>query len=131
MQETKSWLFTACVGLSMLAAPVAAQAMTVEMFLAKSRALRSQGILAMASPDIKLLMEEVRVVSEQYRADLAIEKAAGKRPHSCPPPQGKTGISSTDLITEFETIPAATARRTSVKTAFYAMMKKRFPCPAK
>ncbi|WP_231726680.1 MULTISPECIES: hypothetical protein [unclassified Sphingomonas] len=117
-----------CGSLSM---PVAAQAMTVEQFLTKSRALRAKGLLAMGSPDIKLLRDEVVAAGADYRADLARDKAAGRQAHSCPPPAGKANVNARDLIAEFEAIPAATARTTSVKAAFYAMMKKRFPCPAK
>lgn len=110
-----------------LVLPASAQAMTVAEFLAKANALKAKGFLAMGSPDIKLLRTEVERASDAYRSDLASAKAAGRAPHSCPPPKGKAKIGSKELLAEFETIPAA-QRGMSVKSAFYAMMKKRFPC---
>ncbi|WP_066659367.1 MULTISPECIES: hypothetical protein [unclassified Sphingomonas] len=107
--------------------PVSAQAMSVAEFLAKANALKAKGFLAIGSSDIKLLRTEVERASDAYRSDLASAKAAGRAPHSCPPPKGKAKIGSNELLAEFEAIPAA-KRNISVKTAFYAMMKKRFPC---
>lgn len=107
--------------------PVSAQAMSVAEFLAKANALKAKGFLAMGSPDIKLLRTEVERASDAYRGDLATAKAAGRAPHSCPPPKGKAKIGSKELMAEFEGIPVA-QRGMSVKSAFYAMMKKRFPC---
>lgn len=110
-----------------LVLPASAQAMSVAEFLAKANALKAKGFLAMGSPDIKLLRTEVGRASDAYRSDLASAKAAGRAPHSCPPPKGKAKIGSNELMAEFEAIPAD-KRNMSVKTAFYAMMKKRFPC---
>jgi len=97
--------------------PMSAQAMSVAEFLAKANALKARGFLAIGSPDIKLLKGEMEGVANAYRADI----------RSCPPPKGKAKIGSKELIAEFEAIPAA-QRGMSVKSAFYAMMKKRFPC---
>lgn len=83
----------------------------------------------MGSPDIKLLKGEMETVANAYRADIQGARAAGRKPHSCPPPKGKANIGSKELMAEFEAIPAA-QRGMSVKSAFYAMMKKRFPCKA-
>jgi hypothetical protein len=110
-----------------LVLPASAQAMSVAEFLAKANALKAKGFLAIGSSDIKLLRTEVERASDAYRSDLASAKAAGRAPHSCPPPKGKAKIGSNELMAEFEAIPAA-KRNISVKTAFYAMMKKRFPC---
>lgn len=107
--------------------PGSAQAMSVAEFLAKANALKARGILAMGSPDIKLLRTEIEGVSTAYRADLDAARKAGRAPHSCPPPKGKAKIGGKELMAEFEAIPAA-QRGMSVKSAFYAMMKKRFPC---
>ncbi len=109
--------------------PSVAQAMTVNEFLAKAAALKQQGVLAIASPDIGLMTEEVKGAGAEYRKALAAEAAAGKQPSSCPPPVGKTGIGSADLISYFSSIPAA-KRTVSVKTAFVSLMKQRFPCKA-
>jgi hypothetical protein len=112
---------------AMVALPSAAQAMTVAEFLNKANKLKSRGIFAMGSPDIKLLTNEMKGVAEAYRADIEAARSAGRQPHSCPPPKGKTKLSSKDLLAEFEAIPPA-QRGISTKAAFYAMMKKRYPC---
>ncbi len=107
--------------------PMSAQAMSVAEFLAKANALKAKGFLALGSSDIALLRTEVERASDAYRNDLATASAAGRTPHSCPPPKGQTRIGSNELLAEFEKIPAA-QRGMSVKSAFYAMMKRRFPC---
>lgn len=107
--------------------PVSAQAMSVAEFLAKANALKAKGFLALGSPDIKLLKGEMEGVANAYRADIVAARQAGRAPHSCPPPKGQAKIGSKELLAEFEAIPAA-QRGMSVKSAFYAMMKKRFPC---
>lgn len=110
-----------------LVLPASAQAMSVAEFLAKANALKAKGFLALGSSDIKLLRTEVERASDAYRSDLASAKAAGRAPHSCPPPKGQAKIGSNELLAEFEKIPTA-QRGISVKSAFYAMMKRRFPC---
>ena len=107
--------------------PVSAQAMSVAEFLAKANALKAKGFLALGSPDIKLLKGEMEGVAKAYRTDIVAARQAGRTPHSCPPPKGKANIGSKELLAEFEAIPAA-QRGMSVKAAFYAMMKKRYPC---
>jgi hypothetical protein len=112
---------------AVLLVPVSAQAMTVAEFLAKANALKAKGFMALGSPDIKLLKGEMEGVANAYRADIVAARQAGRTPHSCPPPKGKAKIGSKELMAEFESIPAA-QRGMSVKSAFYAMMKKRYPC---
>ena len=110
-----------------LAAP--AQAMTVAEFLGKVDRLKARGVLALGSSDIGLLKREMEGVTKAYRADVDGASAAGRPPHSCPPPRGQAKMTSSDLLAEFQKIPPA-QRGMSVKAAFYAMMKRRYPCPA-
>lgn len=105
-----------------------AQAMTVAEFLAKADALKAKGLLAMGSSDAKLLGAEMRAIGAAYRADLDGAKKAGRVPHSCPPPQGKARLDARGLVGELRAIPVARQRTTSMKSAFYAMMKTRYPC---
>lgn len=121
----KSAWVIAAAGMSLV--PVQAHAMTVATFLAKANGLKAKGILAMGSPDIGLLRNEMQRVAEAYRADVTRARAAGRTPHSCPPPKGQGKIGAKEVMAEFEAIPPA-QRNVSVKTAFYAMMKKRYPC---
>lgn len=110
-----------------LAMPAAAQAMTVREFLAKTDALKAQGLLAMTSPDIGLLRDEIKSAGATYRAGLARELAAGRKPSSCPPPVGQVKMTSDDIIKEFRAIPEA-RRNQSVTSAWAAIMTRRHPC---
>lgn len=117
-------LVAAVILLCLTAAP--ANAMTVAEFLGKVHALKARGILAIGSPDIALLRGEVANIRAGYRADLAAAQKAGRKPHSCPPPADKP-MSQDEFIAELERIPAA-QRGMSMRTAFYAIMKRRYPC---
>ncbi len=116
------------LGVAAVLLPAAAQAMSVAEFLAKTDALKAKGIMAMASPDIGLLRDDIASASDAYRAGLAAETAAGRKPSSCPPPKGTAKITSDDIIAAFRAIPAPRRARTSTKTAFAAFMKQRYPC---
>lgn len=112
---------------AMSTAAIAQQPTTVADFLARTNALRAKGAEAATSPDMQSLKNEMASVIAGYRADLAAQRQAGEPPHSCPPPRGQTGLTSTDLIREFNAIPPGD-RGVSVKDAFYAIMKTRYPC---
>lgn len=101
--------------------------MDVATFLAKASALQSRGILAMGSPDIALLKNEVTSAGTAYRANIAADAAAKRRPRACPPPRDKSPVTSNDIIAAFQAIPPA-QRGINVKAAFYRYMDKRFPC---
>jgi hypothetical protein len=122
----KRWM----LGVALVCLPVSAQAMTVATFLAKADALKAKGVLALMSSDVGLLKAEMKAVGETYRADILAARAAGKPPHSCPPPKGdkRASMTSDELLAELRKVPAAQARTMEVKTAFYAMMKRKFPC---
>lgn len=120
-------LMTKLIFAAALVLPAAAQAMTVQEFLDKADALKAKGVLALASPDIGLLRDEVKAAGAAYRADLARQVAAGKKPSSCPPPVGQTGITSDQIIADFRALPAA-QRKLSVRTVWASLMTKRYPC---
>jgi hypothetical protein len=101
--------------------------MTVAEFLAKAEVLRTGGPQALESPDIRLLRAEMTAVTQDYRAVIVRQQADGAPPDSCPPPRGRLGIGSNELIREFRAIPLA-QRGMSIKAAFHALMAKRFPC---
>ena len=115
----------AALGLSLVAAP--ASAMSVAEFLAKARALQARGVLSAFSPDVELLRGEVLAIGRAYRADLAAARAAGRKPHSCPPPRGQVKMTAAQMLAELERIPPA-RRGMSMKAAFYGYMQRRFPC---
>ncbi len=118
-------LFLAVAILSFAA--TSASAMTVAEFLAKANALKAKGMMAAFSSDIGLLKSEMAAVTASYRADLELARAAGRKPHSCPPPRGQTRMTSTDLLAELAKIPPA-RRGMSMKAAFYGIMARRYPC---
>ena len=108
--------------------PLPAEAMSVADFLAKAAVLKSKGMGAMFAPELKQLRTELEGVSTAYRADLAAQTAAGRPPHSCPPPKGKAKLTSDDFLREFQAVPPAQRATTSVKQVFYSLMKRKYPC---
>jgi hypothetical protein len=116
------------VPLLIAAAPAAAQAMTVAELMTTAAALKAKGAGAMFSPDLRRVVGAFRTAGTDYRADLERARAAGRTDLGCPPPKGKVKLKPADVMADFAAIPPAQARTTSVKTAFYAMMAKRFPC---
>lgn len=119
-------------GLLLAALPVTAvqaQAMPVSTFLAKARALKTKGPLALLSSDLKLLKTEVNNSATAYASDVRAARAAGKLTHGCPRQGTALSLNADELLAHFESIPPA-QRNMSVKTAFYGLMKKKFPCPA-
>jgi len=113
--------------LALMAVPVAAQAMTVNEFLAKTSALQAKGFAGMLSPDLTLLRNEIKTAATAYRAELDASQAAHRKPRSCPPPKGQAKVDSDTLMASFKAIPPA-KRTISVKAAFYGFMDKRYPC---
>jgi len=118
-------LALAAAALSLVA--TSANAMSVAEFLAKARALQARGVLSALSPDVALLRNEMLGISAAYRADMAAARAAGRKPHSCPPPKGQVRMTAAQMLAELERIPPA-RRGMSMKAAFYDYMKRRFPC---
>ena len=84
-------------------------------------------MILVALPASAQAMTVAQRVADAYRADLTAARQAGRTPHSCPPPKGKASFGAKEVMAEFNAIPPA-RRNMSVKTAFYAMMKKRYPC---
>jgi hypothetical protein len=113
---------------ALIVAPVA-QAMTVAEFLVRAEKLQAKGILAPLYADFGVLKAEMKGITRGYRAELAAAQAAGRAPHSCPPPKGTPAakIKPEELLGELKKIPVA-QRSVSMKAAFYGFMKKRFPC---
>ena len=84
-------------------------------------------MLSALSPDASLLRSEMIGIGKAYRADLQAARAAGRRPHSCPPPKGPVRMTAAQMLAELERIPPA-RRGMSMKAAFYGYMQRRFPC---
>lgn len=112
-------------GVALIPAPARAD-MAVSTFLMKAEALQASGIFALSSPDYDLLRGEVMRVARGYKAELRAARQAGRVPHSCPPED--PALAPEDLLAHMRTIAPSRRRVTSVRTAVYGMMAKRFPC---
>jgi hypothetical protein len=115
----------AAMALMMVATP--ASAMNVAEFLAKAKALQAKGMLAWFSSDYSLLKNEMLAIGAAYRVDIDGAVAAGRKPHSCPPPKGQAKMTPQELLADLEKIPPA-RRGMSMKAAFYGLMLRRYPC---
>ena len=102
--------------------------MSVATFLEKAEKLEKRGVTAMFSGDFKLLKREVEGSAETYRARIESDRAASRSPHSCPPTKGGVKLGADELLAHFRSYPAARRSSTSVRSAFFDLMKKRFPC---
>lgn len=111
----------------LLASPIAADAMPVSTFLAKSDALMKKGTMAVFSSDLGLLRGEVKTSFARLRAEQAAARKAGRTPASCMP--AKVPVAANALLDHLRTIPAA-QRGMQVKEALGGWMAQRYPCPA-
>lgn len=111
----------------LLAAPVAANTgeMSVAAFLSKADALRAKGLMALGSPDMKLLRAEGQAAGMAYGARLQQERAAGK-PSSCPPKGARP--SSNEVLGHLRTYPAERRGSINMKTAMADYFIKTYPC---
>lgn len=117
----KRWL----LAVALVTVPVSAQAMTVQEFLTRVAALKAKGIMALMSPEVGRLKGEVGAIQKAWESDQAVAKRAG-RPLACPA-KGQRRMSQDEFLTALEGIPPA-QRGVSMKTAFYAILKQRYPC---
>ncbi|MFC3579794.1 hypothetical protein [Sphingomonas hylomeconis] len=117
-----------------LAVPAAATAqvrapMSVQTFLSKVEALKAKGMMAMFSPDVKLLKAEMATVAAQLQAEKKAREAAGKPPLACPPKSdGKNKMGSEEFLTALRTIPPA-QRGMSMKDGLSRVIVAKYPCP--
>jgi hypothetical protein len=119
----KRVMLTAALALG-LAAPAQA-VMTLGEFLAKANKLQARGALAMFSSDLRPVMNEMKLVSAQMKAEAEQRRIAGLPKRACPP-EG-TALPSKELLSMLNGIPSA-ERGISVKEGMVRVMAKRFPC---
>ncbi len=111
------------------AAPITAAPrpeMNVAIFLAKADRLQANGMMSVASSDYRLLKAEVERAADIYLADIRRARAAKRVPHSCPPET--TDLTPDDLLNFMRRIPPAKRPMTTVRSAIYGLMLKRYPC---
>lgn len=90
----------------------------------------AKGMAAMFSSDLKPVIGEIRAISPAYRADLAVARAAGRTNLGCPPPKGdkRMRLGADKILGFMRAVPPERRATTTVKTVFYEMMRKSFPC---
>ncbi|KTF67511.1 hypothetical protein ACNFJ7_05510 [Sphingomonas sp. HT-1] len=80
---------------------------------------------ALATPELKALLDEFAAVAGAYRRQLLDARAAGKPPRACPPSQVDLTVDA--VLAEVQTLPAAWQSR-EFADSFGAVMDKRYPC---
>jgi hypothetical protein len=110
-----------------IAVPALAE-MTVDTFLLRADRARAFGPRAFMSPDYIALKSELQRVARRYTAEVKASRAAGKVPHSCLPPN--PDLTPEHLVVHMRTIAPRQRPTTTVRTAVYSLLKKRYPCRA-
>ena len=117
---------------ALLAAPLlcamAPGDMSVAAFLARAASLERLGPLALATPQGNQLKGEVVAAGKRYKARIDAERRAGRKTTSCPPESGS--LSPDQWLAHLRSYPAPVRSKVSIYSAFDALMKKRYPCPA-
>ncbi len=111
----------------LFAAP-AANAMPVDVFLAKAQGLQSKGMLAMFSGDLKVLLDTVKADAAALKSERDAAQAAHRKPPYCPP--GPVQMDQKEILAAMQAVPAADRSRTDSRTALRAHLAQRYPCPA-
>lgn len=110
--------------------PVAANAQTMSIgtFLTKVEALKSKGMLAVLSPDVKLIKSEMKVAATQMKAEADARKAAGKPPLACPPTdKNAKKMAGDEFLSALKAIPPE-KRGMSVKDGLSYVLVTKYPC---
>ncbi|MDT7527839.1 hypothetical protein OVY29_04085 [Sphingopyxis sp. SE2] len=102
--------------------------MSVAAFLARAASIERLGPLALATPQGHQLKGEVIAAGKRYKARIDAERRAGRKTTSCPPESGD--LSPDQWLSHLRSYPVSVRRKVSIYSAFDALMKKRYPCPA-
>ena len=82
--------------------------------------------MALFSGDIAKLKAEAMAAGSAYRDRIRADRAAGRAPHSCPPP--KSSLNSTQLLAHLRTYSPAQRQQITMKAAIADLMAKTYPC---
>lgn len=102
--------------------------MSVAAFLVRADSISRLGPLALATPQGNQLKGEVVAAGKRYKARIDADRRAGRKTTSCPPESGT--LSPEQWLAHLRSYPAPVRKTVSINTAFDALMKKRYPCPA-
>jgi len=116
-------------------APPARATITVEEWLARSRALLARDRIQAESADDPemqaLFVQEVVPTFRKLRAEFEADVSAGRKPFACLPPLGdpRANIDSRQVLDWLRAVPTAD-RGETVEQAMVAYVRNTFPCPA-
>ena len=102
--------------------------MSVAAFLSRAASLERLGPLALATPQGNQLKGEVVAAGKRYKAQIDARRKAGLKTTSCPPETGT--LTPDQWLAHLRSYPVAVRKSVSINSAFDALMKKRYPCPA-
>lgn len=102
--------------------------MSVAAFLTRADSIMRLGPLAIATPQAGVLKGEVIAAGKRYKARIDAERKAGRKTTSCPPESGT--LTPEQWLAHLRSYPVSARKSVSINTAFDALMKKRYPCPA-
>jgi hypothetical protein len=121
----------AVTGLALLAGATSVYAapgdMSAAAFMVMADGLKAKGMAAMFSGDLKKIMAEARGAGENYRARLAADKAAGRPPHSCPPPKAR--MDSKQFMAQINSYSPEQRAHISMNSVMADLFAKNYPCP--
>jgi hypothetical protein len=118
----------AAFGAGVMLCGMAAGDMNIAAFLARADSISRLGPLALATPEGHRLKGEVVGAAQRYKARIDAQRRAGVATTSCPPESGS--MEPDEWLSHLRSYPAPARRSVSVYSAFDALMKKRYPCPA-
>jgi hypothetical protein len=101
--------------------------MSVAEFMKMADGLKAKGIGAMFSGDLSKIMAEAKGAGLNYRARLAADKAAGKPPHSCPPPKAR--IDQKTFMAQINNYTPEQRQHTTMNAMMAELFAKNYPCP--
>ena len=114
--------------IALFVSPTAAKLgdMTLDEFMPVVERLKGKGVAAPFSSEMKIARREMKGASEDYRARIDSDKAAGRTAHSCPPEKGS--LNSGELLAHLESYPKSRYASTTVRAVFFDLMAKKYPC---
>ncbi|MBU1348281.1 MAG: hypothetical protein KKA16_15180 [Alphaproteobacteria bacterium] len=124
----KHFRISAALAVSVALIASAAQAMTVQEFLAAAAGI-PRNPTAMLRSDTRRLIAEVRGAVRTVNTERETAVAAGRPPAFCPPAGARVSISPDTLLARLNSIPVS-RRNISVTQAMREWMADRYPCPA-
>ncbi len=113
------------VGLAATLLASAAQAMTVQEFLATAARI-PRNPTALLRADTRRLMDEFKGSARAIRAEQVAARRAGRTPATCMP--DRMSLSPDEILGRFNSIPAARRGSLSVTDALREWMAERYPC---